>query len=103
MINEYTDRKEAQRQRTLYEMKDKPVLMITERALVFQKIKVRFARNVILYSIPESPDTIEDNLPEMLNVDYWDTILKHRLNALKLRAASKDERISGEELAVRCK
>ncbi len=58
---------------------------------------------MILYSIPESPDTIEDNLPEMLNIDYWDTILKHRLNALKLRAASKDERISGEELAVRCK
>lgn len=34
-ISEYTDKKECQRQRTMYEMKDYPVLMITERALVF--------------------------------------------------------------------
>ena len=64
-------------------MKEKPVLMITERALVFQKIRVRFARNVILYSIPESSDTIEDNIPDMMNLDYWDKILRHRLNKLK--------------------
>ena len=42
------------------------MLMITERALVFQKIRVRYARNLVLYSIPESPDTIDDNLAEML-------------------------------------
>ena len=64
---------------------------------------MRFARNVILYSIPESPDTLEDNLVEMLNEAYWDTILKHRLNALKLRAASKDARITGDELTNQCK
>ena len=95
MISEYTDKKECQRQRTLYEMRDMPVLMITERALVFQKIKVRFARNVILYTLPESPDTIED-LPEMLNAGYWETILKHRLNRIKQRAASKEEALSSE-------
>ena len=76
-------------------MRDMPVLMITERALVFQKIKVRFARNVILYTLPESPDTIED-LPEMLNAGYWETILKHRLNRIKQRAASKEEALSSE-------
>lgn len=80
MISEYTDKKEAQRLRTLYEMKELPVLMITERALVFQKIKVRFARNLVLYAIPESPDIIDDNFREMLNLAYWETILKHRLN-----------------------
>lgn len=47
-------------------MKEAPVLMITERALVFQKIRVRFARNVILYSIPESPDIIESSIPDMM-------------------------------------
>lgn len=83
MISEYTAKKEAQRLRTLYEMKELPVLMITERALVFQKIRVRFARNLILYAIPESPDIIEDNCAEMLNLSYWDIILKHRLNRLK--------------------
>ena len=54
--------------------------MITERALVFHKIKVRFARNLVLYAIPESPDIIDDNFREMLNLAYWETILKHRLN-----------------------
>ena len=80
-----------------------PVLMITERALVFQKIRVRFARNVILYSIPESPDTIDDTVPEILNAAYWDTILKHRLNKLKQQAASKDEQLSTDELTDKCK
>ena len=58
---------------------------------------------MILYSLPESPDTIDDNVTEMLNVDYWETILKHRLNALKQRAASKEEPMTGEELALKCK
>ena len=35
MISEYTDKKECHRLRTLFEMKEYPVLMITERALVF--------------------------------------------------------------------
>ncbi len=59
MISEYTDKKEAQRLRSLYEQKEVPVLMITERALVFEKIRLRFCRNLVLYSIPESPDIIE--------------------------------------------
>ena len=57
---------------------------------------------MILYSIPESPDTIED-LPEMLKASYWETILKHRLNRLKQRAASKDEGLTGEQVAEQCK
>ena len=69
MISEYTDKKECQRLRTVYEMKEAPVMMITERALVFQKIRVRFARNVILYSIPESPDIIESSIPDMMHLD----------------------------------
>ena len=59
MISEYSEKKECQRLRSLYEMKEAPILMITERALVFQKIRVRFARNMILYAMPESPDIIE--------------------------------------------
>ena len=86
-------------------MKELPVLMITERALVFQKIRIRFARNIILYAIPESPDTIEDNLPEMLNMQQWETILKHRLTKLKQQAGSKDEEtaLTSEQLADKCK
>ena len=80
--------------RTVYEMKEAPVMMITERALVFQKIRVRFARNVILYSIPESPDIIESSIPDMMQLDQWPMILKHRLNRLKLQATSKENKMS---------
>ena len=62
MISEYTEKRECQRQRTAYELKEVPVLMITERALVFQKIRVRFARNVVLYNLPESPDIIDESI-----------------------------------------
>ena len=77
-------------------MKEAPVMMITERALVFQKIRVRFARNVILYSIPESPDIIESSIPDMMHLDQWPMILKHRLNRLKLQATSKENKMSQE-------
>lgn len=59
VISEYTDKKEAQRLRALYEQKELPVLMVTERALVFEKIRIRFCRNFVMYAIPESPDIIE--------------------------------------------
>ena len=70
---------------------------------------MRFARNVVLYSIPESPDTLEDNLPEMLNKAYWDTILKHRLNNLKQRAAGShredknSEALTSDQMVEKCK
>ena len=83
-------------------MKDMPVLMITERALVFQKIRVRFARNVVLYALPESPDTVDD-LPEMLNGPYWETILKHRLNRIKQQAASKEDGLTSAQVSEKCK
>ena len=61
-------------------MKEAPILMITERALVFQKIRVRFARNMILYAMPESPDIIEHSFKEIMQLSNWDMILKQRLN-----------------------
>ena len=73
MISEYSEKKECQRLRSLYEMKEAPILMITERALVFQKIRVRFARNMILYAMPESPDIIEHSFKEIMQLssNFW--------------------------------
>lgn len=82
-ISEYSEKKQCQRQRALYENNEKPVLMITERALVFQKITIRFARNIVLYSIPESPDILETSIPDMMRLESWNSILKHRLNKIK--------------------
>jgi len=54
--------------------------MITERAIVFDKITLRYARNVVMYSLPESPDTFTDVLCEITNADNWKVIMKLRLN-----------------------
>lgn len=35
MISEYTDKAEANRARSLYELEKKPILMLTERAITF--------------------------------------------------------------------
>lgn len=39
----------------------------------------------------------------MLNLPYWETILKHRLNKLKQQAASKDDGMSADQLADKCR
>lgn len=62
----------------MYEQKELPVLMVTERALVFEKIRIRFCRNLVLYSVPESPDVI-DSIEEIMNLGNWDKIMTHRL------------------------
>ena len=108
MICEYTDRKECQRMRTLYEMKDVNVLMITERALVFQKIMIRFARNLIMYSIPESPDILEQSMIEIMdNQGGWDMILKHRLNLLRQKTKNggrdDDDKMDTEQFEKSCR
>lgn len=66
--------------------------MITERALVFDRIKLRYARNVVLYGLPESPDTFTDALCEILNPENWKIMLKLRLNKAKMaKDAEKNE------------
>lgn len=69
--------------------------MITERAIVFQKIRIRYARNVVLYGLPESPDTLTDCLGELFNSDNWKPLLKSRLNQIKLhKEKSHDSKLA---------
>lgn len=103
MISEYTEKRESQRLRTLYEANEVPVLMVTERALVFQKIRIRFARNLILYSLPESPDILDESLPGMLEVSNFDSIVKNRLIKIKQQASSKEKKLTPEEVEAECK
>ena len=51
-ISEYSEKKSCQRSRHLYEQAIKPILVITERAIIFQKIRLRYARNIVLYGLP---------------------------------------------------
>lgn len=95
MISEYSEKKDCQRNRHFYETCEKPVLMITERALVFDKIKLRYAKNIVLYSLPESPDTFTDALCDTLDPQNYKPIIKMRLNMAKLK---KDSEKNEEEL-----
>lgn len=42
-ISEYSEKKQCQRARHFYESGIKPILCITERAIIFQKIRLRYA------------------------------------------------------------
>ena len=90
-ISEYTEKKDCQRNRHLYETKEMPILMVSERAIIFDKIKLRYARSVVMYGLPESPDTFTDVLCEVTREDNWDIIMKVRVNLLKNQGKAKDE------------
>ena len=83
-ISEYSDKKQCQRSRQLYESGKKPILVISERAIVFVKIRLRYARNVVLYGLPESPDTLTGCLGKLFDSENWKPILNSKLNSIKL-------------------
>jgi hypothetical protein len=83
-VSEYSEKKSCQRARQTYESGKKPILVLTERAIVFQKIRLRYARNVIMYGVPTSIDTLTDCLGEVFNQDRWKPLLNHKLNIIKL-------------------
>ena len=70
--------------------------MITERAIVFDKIKLRYARNVVMYALPESPDTFTDVLCEITNAENWKIIMKLRVNKLKGTKESDEDNVAEE-------
>lgn len=65
--------------------------MVTERAIIFDKIKLRYARNVVLYGLPESPDTFTDVLSEITREENWEAIMKVRINMLKNQGKTMEE------------
>ena len=71
--------------------------MVTERAIIFDKIKLRYARNVVLYGLPESPDTFTDVLCEITSEDNWDAIMKVRINLIKNQGKTFDEETTLKE------
>lgn len=82
-ISEYSEKKDCQRNRQFFETKEKPILMITERAIIFDKINLRYARNIVLYALPESPDTLTDALLPLTEDARFEAVMKVRLNLLK--------------------
>ena len=97
LISEYSEKKDAQRARHQYETKEMPILMISERAIIFDKIKLRYASSVVMYGLPESPDTFTDVLCEITKEAGWDAVMKQRVNMLKNSKKSVDEDTIVEE------
>jgi hypothetical protein len=58
---------------------------------------------VILYSLPESPDILDESVTAMLDPAGWDMVLKNRLLAIKQKSASKENKLTPEEMAAECK
>lgn len=94
MISEYSEKSDCQRNRHRYETGEKPILMITERAIVFQKITLRYARNIVLYGLPESIDVVTDCLCELTKAENWKKIKKIKIN----QAQSNKEKTEEEKL-----
>ena len=70
------------------------MLVISERAIVFVKIRLRYARTVVLYGLPESPDTLTACLSNLFDSENWKPILNTKLNAIKLhKELTEDQKL----------
>ena len=67
--------------------------MVTERAIIFDKIKLRYASSVVMYGLPESPDTFTDVLCEITKEENWDLIMKVRINLIKNKKGTVEEEV----------
>ena len=65
-ISEYTDDVDCHKQRARFEREENRFLLVSERALVFDKIELRYAQNIVFYSLPEALD-IFDSLKELMD------------------------------------
>ena len=59
-ISEYSSSSDWMRNRAYFENGSKKFILITERALFFQMVKIRYARNIIFYSLPECPKIFDE-------------------------------------------
>lgn len=80
MVSEYSEVPHAQRARAHYESERKRFMLVSERALVFAKVNLRFAKNLVFYGLPESHD-ITELLFDLLPKSNFKKILKVRLSS----------------------
>lgn len=78
------------RNKSFYESGKRQFLLVTERALYFNIIRLRYVRNLVFYSLPECPRVFED-LVSLKTEKGAATMLKIRLNQRKKRAERTGE------------
>jgi hypothetical protein len=67
-VSEYSEEIDCFKQTSRYHYQTNSFLLISERAVVFQKTNICYAKNIIFYSLPESVDIL-NLLAKALNKD----------------------------------
>ena len=76
-ISEDTDKKDWQRNRLFFEQGKYKFLLYDERAHVYKKINLKFAKNIFFYSLPEDPNIFNEMIHLIDPVNYNQNLEKY--------------------------
>ena len=80
-ISEDTDKKDWQRNRLYFENGKYKFLLYNERAHVYKKINLKFAKNIFFYSLPEDPKIFNDLIHLIDPVNYNNNLEKYNIES----------------------
>lgn len=80
-ISEDTDKKDWQRNRLYFENGKYKFLLYNERAHVYKKINLRFAKNIFFYSLPEDPKIFNEMIHLIDPVNYNKNLEKYNIES----------------------
>jgi len=94
-ISEDTDKKDWQRNRLFFEQGKFKFLLYDERAHVYKKINLKFAKNIFFYSLPEDPKIFYEMIDLIDPVKYRQDLEKY-----KIKNDDKDNQIFGSVICL---
>ena len=80
-ISEDTDKKDWQRNRLYFENGKYKFLLYNERAHIYKKINLKFAKNIFFYSLPEDPKVFNDLIHLIDPVNYNKNLEKYNIES----------------------
>ena len=80
-ISEDTDKKDWQRNRLYFENGKYKFLLYSERAHVYKKINLKFAKNIFFYSLPEDPKIFNELIHLIDPVNYNNNLEKYNIES----------------------
>ena len=94
-ISEDTDKKDWQRNRLFFEQGKYKFLLYDERAHVYKKINLKFAKNIFFYSLPEDPKIFYEMIDLIDPVKYRKDLEKYNI-----KNEDKNSRIFGSVISL---
>ena len=80
-ISEDTDKKDWQRNRLYFENGKYKFLLYNERAHVYKKINLKFAKNIFFYSLPEDPKIFNELIHLIDPINYNKNLEKYNIES----------------------